>query len=55
MKKYMAVFEVPDEYTPRFLRASNADGWFKNEQGETIQVSANLQEVTEDGGSEKLV
>ena len=55
MKKYVAVFEVPDGFKPRFNSGNNADGWFENEKGETIQVSVNPREVIEDGKSEGMV
>lgn len=46
MKTFIAVFEVPDDYTPRdFLE--NSDGWFVNGEGETVTpIGAKLKEVS---------
>jgi len=49
MKKYIAVFEVPDGFYPRFNNCGNADGWFKNDEGETMQASVDLKEVESEG------
>ena len=46
MKTFIAVFEVPDEYTPRdFLE--NADGWFVDGYRNNLTpIGAVLKEVT---------
>lgn len=44
MKKYIAVFEVPDGYKPTdFLE--NADGWFTDEEGNRCTVGTKLEEA----------
>lgn len=46
MKKYIAVFEVPDGYKPTdFL--SNADGWFTDEEGNRCTIGTKLEEAKE--------
>lgn len=46
MKTFIAVFEVPDEYTPRNFLA-NADGWFVDGyRNNLIPIGAVLKEVT---------
>lgn len=49
MKKYIAIFEVPDGYNPRFDNCRSADGWFENDKGETMLVSVSLKEVESEG------
>lgn len=46
MKTFIAVFEVPDDYTPREFLA-NADGWFVNGKGEIVgPIGEQLKEVS---------
>lgn len=47
MKKYIAVFEVPDGYTPTDY-LENADGWFTDEEGNRCTVGTKLEEVKEE-------
>lgn len=44
MKKYIAVFEVPDGYKPTDY-LENADGWFTDEEGNRCTVGTKLEEV----------
>ena len=43
MKRYIAVFEVPDDYKPADF-ADTADGWFEDEKGNLIQIGVKLIE-----------
>lgn len=46
MKKFIAVFEVPDDYKPKRFKASdNVDGWFYNSLGHLISVPSSLKEI----------
>lgn len=44
MKKYIAVFEVPDGYKPTDY-LENADGWFTDEEGNRSTVGTKLGEA----------
>jgi hypothetical protein len=44
MKKYIAVFEVPDGYKPTDY-LENADGWFTDEEGNRCTVGTKLEEA----------
>lgn len=44
MKKYIAIFEVPDDYNPADF-IDTADGWFTDENGETQNVGTKLEEA----------
>ena len=46
MKKYIAVFEVPDGYKPTDY-LENADGWFTDEEGNRCTVGTKLEEAKE--------
>lgn len=48
MKKYIAIFEVPDNYEPkRFKATNNVDGWFTNSEGFLTSVPSSLKEIRE--------
>lgn len=54
MKKFIAVFEVPDDYKPkRFKTSDNVDGWFYNELGHLISVPASLKELKGEDADER--
>lgn len=47
MKKYIAIFEVPDDHTPaKYI--SNADGYFAESNGEKYAVGSTLIALTDE-------
>lgn len=53
MKKYIAVFEVPDGYKPTDY-LENADGWFTDEEGNRCTVGTKLEEAKQGEWIEKV-